>query len=189
MIKLVVGLGNPGAEYEKTRHNAGFLFVDALQAKYGGNWLLEDKFKGFVCRVQLGGSNIMLLKPSLFMNRSGYSVSKLVGFYKILPEELLVVHDELDFDAGIVKLKTGGGHAGHNGLRDIMVSLSGNEFHRLRIGIGRPLSGKSVSNYVLSVPSMEGKIAIDNAIDGAISYVEQLVIADIETVKNKINSL
>lgn len=189
MIRLVVGLGNPGVEYEKTRHNAGFLFVDALQAKYGGNWLFEDKFKGFVCRISLGTCAVLLLKPGLFMNRSGQSVAKLLGFYKIFPEELLVVHDELDFCSGVVKLKTGGGHAGHNGLRDIITCLGRRDFHRLRLGIGRPSLGKSVAGYVLSVPPTEDRVAINNAIDSVLVHVDQLVAGDIEIVRNKINSL
>jgi len=150
VLKVVVGLGNPGAKYEKTRHNVGFLFLDHLAQKLGATWSMDKRFHGLVSQSVLGGNRIYLLKPQTFMNRSGSSVVVMMQFYKLKVDELLVVHDELDFDVGMVKLKQGGGHAGHNGLRDIIAHLGSNDFSRIRLGIGRPLSGRSVSDYVLS---------------------------------------
>ncbi len=153
MIKLVVGLGNPGQQYEKTRHNAGFLFLEQLAYELGCSWTRESKFHGLWASCSIAAQKIILLKPTTFMNHSGQSVGAVTRYHKIEPSEILVVHDELDFEVGVVKLKKGGGHAGHNGLRDIIAHLNSNDFHRLRIGIGRPLAGKSVADYVLSVPS------------------------------------
>jgi len=150
VIKLFVGLGNPGNKYSKTRHNAGFLLLDELAKNEGVAFSRQSRFFGDVAELSMGGERLYLLKPGTFMNRSGQSVSSLMKYYKILPEEILVVHDELDFDVGVVKLKTGGGHGGHNGLRDIIASIGVKDFKRLRIGIGRPGSGKVVADYVLS---------------------------------------
>jgi PTH1 family peptidyl-tRNA hydrolase len=150
MLKLIVGLGNPGQQYEKTRHNAGFLFLDHLVASFGGEWRFESRFEGLVARCNIGGQKILLLKPVVFMNKSGASVGKIVRYYNIGLDEILVVHDELDFDAGDARLKLNGGHAGHNGLKDVIAHLNNKDFWRLRIGIGRPASDKSVADYVLS---------------------------------------
>jgi len=152
MIKLIVGLGNPGRQYEKTRHNAGFLFLDTLADQLGCTWVNESKFQGIFTQGKIANTPVMLLKPDTFMNRSGQSVGKIARYYKLQPEEILVVHDELDFNPGIVKLKKDGGHAGHNGLRDIIAHLNSNQFYRLRIGIGRPAAGKFVAVFVLSSP-------------------------------------
>lgn len=178
MIKLIVGLGNPGRQYEKTRHNAGFLFLDALASKFGCPWINESRFQGVVSECHLSTGKVMLLKPETFMNRSGQSVGKIARYYKLMPEEILVVHDELDFDAGVVKLKRDGGHAGHNGLRDIMAHLGSRGFYRLRVGIGRPAVGKVVADYVLSIPSKNEWTLIDSAIDLGISYIDRLVAGD-----------
>lgn len=147
-IDLIVGLGNPGSKYEQTRHNAGFWFVEEIARLKGAHFRPEAKFSGDVCKVVLEGRDIWLLKPNTFMNLSGQSVNKLASFYKIPKDNILVAHDELDLDPGVVRLKTGGGHGGHNGLRDIINHL-GKEFQRLRIGIGHPGSRDDVVDYVL----------------------------------------
>ncbi|SJM95379.1 peptidyl-tRNA hydrolase [Crenothrix polyspora] len=188
MIKLMVGLGNPGRQYEKTRHNAGFLFLDRLASECGGIWLKDARFQALFAEGSLAASKIMLLKPETFMNRSGYSVGKVARYYKLLPEEILVVHDELDFDVGVVKLKKDGGHAGHNGLRDIIAQLGSKDFYRLRIGIGRPAPGKVVADFVLSEPSKSQWAAIDVAFDAVIGFVPELVAGNLSAVMNKINT-
>ncbi|BCG65656.1 MAG: peptidyl-tRNA hydrolase, PTH1 family [Methyloprofundus sp.] len=149
MIKLIVGLGNPGQKYTKNRHNAGFLLLDGL-ARDSGGFSQQARFFGCLAEMSTKSGKLYLLKPATFMNRSGQSVSAVMKYFKILPEEVLVVHDELDFDVGVVKLKKGGGHGGHNGLRDIITSMGQKNFLRLRIGIGRPRAGKAVADYVLS---------------------------------------
>ncbi|MGZ8225083.1 MAG: aminoacyl-tRNA hydrolase [Methylovulum sp.] len=185
MLKLVVGLGNPGRQYEKTRHNVGFLFLDRLAADVGLCWARQSRFDGFVA---VSNAQILFLKPDTFMNRSGCSVGKLVRYYKILPEEVLVVHDELDFNVGVVKLKKGGGHAGHNGLRDIIANLGSGEFYRLRVGIGRPVSGKSVSDYVLSAPPASEMELLSVAFDLSIGLFDQMVVGDMAAAMNKLNA-
>ena len=157
MLKLIVGLGNPGRKYEKTRHNAGFWFLEGLVSESGAAWMHESKFQGELSNIQMHGQQVMLLKPDTYMNRSGESVGKLVRYYKIQPEEVLVVHDELDFEVGVVRLKVGGGHAGHNGLKDIMAHLGSKNFCRLRLGIGGVDGRLAVSDYVLSEPSKDEK--------------------------------
>ena len=189
MIKLIVGLGNPGRQYEKTRHNAGFLFLDALAIELGCAWVNESRFQGLFAEGSVASGKVMLLKPDTFMNRSGLSVGKVARYYKLLPEEILVVHDELDFNPGIVKLKKDGGHAGHNGLRDIIAHLGAKEFYRLRLGIGRPPAGKVVADFVLSSPSKpEWELLID-AFDYGRSFVGQMVAGDISAAMNKLNTV
>jgi len=188
MIKLIVGLGNPGRQYEKTRHNAGFLFLDKLLAESSGVWALESRFQGLFAECGVGGGRVMLLKPDTFMNRSGQSVGKVARYYKLLPEEILVVHDELDFDVGVVRLKKDGGHAGHNGLRDIIAHLGSKEFYRLRIGIGRPAAGKVVADYVLSMPSKSELQLLSEAFDVSYGFVNQMVAGDVSVVMNKLNA-
>ncbi|MDO9105045.1 MAG: aminoacyl-tRNA hydrolase [Methylovulum sp.] len=188
MIKLIVGLGNPGRQYEKTRHNAGFLFLDKLLAETGGSWSTEVKFQGLFAEIGVSGGKVLLLKPETFMNRSGQSVGKVARYYKLLPEEILVVHDELDFDVGVMKLKKGGGHAGHNGLRDIIAHMGSNEFYRLRIGIGRPDPGKSVADYVLSAPSKIESQALESVVGERLVFVGQMVSGDMAVVMNKLNA-
>ena len=188
MIKLVVGLGNPGRQYEKTRHNAGFLFLDVLVDSLGCSWVRESKFQGMFSSCSVSGQKLMLLKPETYMNRSGNSVGKVVSFFKLLPEQVLVVHDELDFDVGVVKLKKGGGHAGHNGLRDIIEHLGTNEFYRLRIGIGRPLGGKKIADFVLSVPSGIEMEKLMGSVNLGKEFVDQMVQGDMALVMNKLNA-
>ena len=188
MIKLIVGLGNPGQQYEKTRHNAGFLFLDSLAAEQSSAWSNKSEFQGLLSECKIANEKVLLLKPQTFMNRSGQSVGKVARYYKILPEEILVVHDELDFNAGLVKLKLDGGHAGHNGLRDIITHLASKNFYRLRLGIGRPAGDMEVANYVLSAPSKSDWQLICTAIDTAKGYIEQIIIGDIGLVMNKLNT-
>lgn len=188
MIKLVVGLGNPGRQYEKTRHNAGFLFLDRLLTDANGDWVKESRFDGFLAEVTVANDKVLLLKPSTFMNRSGQAVGKIARYYKLMPDEILVVHDELDFDVGVVKLKKDGGHAGHNGLRDIIAHLGRRDFYRLRIGVGRPSVGEVVADFVLSSPSRREWVLMLAAFDFAASYVEQMIAGDMAVVMNKLNS-
>lgn len=188
MIKLIVGLGNPGRQYEETRHNAGFLFLDELVSGSSGAWTGESRFEGVLSEISVAGGRVMLLKPSTFMNRCGQAVGKVARYYKLAPEEILVVHDELDFDVGVVRLKKDGGHAGHNGLRDIIAHLGSKEFYRLRIGVGRPSAGKSVADFVLSVPSKAERELMFSAFDLARGYVGQIVAGDVSAVMNKLNS-
>ena len=189
MIKLIVGLGNPGRQYEKTRHNAGFLFLDALAQELDCIWSNESRFQGLFAEGNIANSKIMLLKPDTFMNRSGQSVGKITRYYKLLPEEILVVHDELDFNPGVVKLKKDGGHAGHNGLRDIIAHLGAKEFYRLRIGIGRPTAGKVVADFVLSSPSKQEWELLVSAFDLSRSFIDQMVAGDMAAVMSKLNYL
>lgn len=188
MIKLIVGLGNPGQQYEKTRHNAGFLFLDSLASERSCVWSKAAEFQGLMSEWYIAGEKVLLLKPQAFMNRSGQSVGKVARYYKLVPEEILVVHDELDFDVGVVKLKKDGGHAGHNGLRDIIAHLGAKDFYRLRIGIGRPVAGMVFADYVLSAPSKHDLQLIVAAIDQAKEFIDQIIAGDITVVMNKMNT-
>jgi peptidyl-tRNA hydrolase, PTH1 family len=163
-MKLVVGLGNPGREYEGTRHNAGFWWVDRIAERSGVSLRPESRFHGQAGKLVQTGKECWLLKPATFMNVSGRSVQSLAQFYKIEPVDVLVVHDELDLAPGDVKLKKGGGTAGHNGLKDISAHL-GPDFWRLRIGIGRPVDRAQMVNYVLNKPLREESMLIDEAIE------------------------
>ncbi len=175
MIKLFVGLGNPGPEYQDTRHNAGFWWLDAM-AKHLKVQLTVDKgYHGLVGRTALDGNPVWLLAPQTFMNLSGKSVSALARFFKILPNEILVIHDELDIGPGQVKLKLGGSHAGHNGLRDIHAQLGSSDYWRLRLGVGHPGNKDDVVNWVLKKPSLDDRIAIDQCIDRSIKAVPDLI--------------
>lgn len=187
MIKLIVGLGNPGLQYEKTRHNAGFLFLDYLVSSVGLAWGVESKFQGLVATGFVGGNKVIFLKPQTFMNRSGFSVAAVARFYKIAAEEILVVHDELDLSVGVVKLKKAGGHAGHNGLRDIIANLADNGFYRLRLGVGRPGAGKNVADYVLSNPSKQDDAEMRACFDLVEPYMEKLVAGEVNVVMNALN--
>lgn len=186
---LIVGLGNPGAKYEDTRHNAGFWFVEHLARDAGTRLKLEAKFHGEVGRVALAGHDVWLLKPSTFMNRSGQAVRAVAQFYRIEVTDILVAHDELDVPAGAMRVKQGGGHAGHNGLRDMIDQLGGNEFKRLRIGIGRPTTSGDVTDYVLGAPSKFDRSAIDQAIKEAAIFTPQLISGDIQKAMQHLHSL
>jgi peptidyl-tRNA hydrolase, PTH1 family len=176
-IRLIVGLGNFGAEYEATRHNAGYWLVDAIARRAGARFSSERKFHGDVARIRLAGHDVWLLKPTTYMNRSGQSVVALALFYKIVPTEILVVHDELDLPPGAIKLKRGGGTAGHNGLKDTQARLSTADFWRLRIGIGHPRSlqlEQDVADFVLHPPRRDEQAAIDEAVGRGEGIVELL---------------
>jgi peptidyl-tRNA hydrolase, PTH1 family len=188
MIRLIVGLGNPGQQYQKTRHNVGFLFLDELVSDLDEAWTSESRFQGWVAECHLAAKKVMLLKPQTFMNRSGQSVGMVARYYKLRPEEILVVHDELDFEVGVVRLKKNGGHAGHNGLRDIISHLGSKEFYRLRIGIGRPDMGKAVADYVLSNPSKKEWGLMGSAFDLSRRYLDQMAAGDMTAAMNKLNA-
>ena len=173
-IRLIVGLGNPGREYERTRHNAGFWWVDAIAAGRGAAWKRESRFSGHVAQVREDGAEFALLKPATYMNESGRSVSALLRFFKIEPGEMLVVHDELDLPPGVVKLKKGGGTGGHNGLADIAEALDTREFWRLRIGIGHPGHKDLVADYVLARARRAEQDAIDPALERSLGLLPRL---------------
>lgn len=188
-ISLVVGLGNPGAQYEPTRHNAGFWFLDRIAAQCGAPFRVESKFHGVVAKITIAGEAVWLLKPSTFMNRSGQAVAALASYYKIPVEAILVAHDELDLPPGQVRLKQGGGHAGHNGLRDI-IAHQGKEFYRLRIGIGRPAqSGRPVTDYVLGNPSGVDRAAIEEILDDSERSLEKIVAGEMQQAMNRLHSI
>ena len=189
-IRLIVGLGNPGSEYEGTRHNAGAFFVEALAQQSSTALRHESKFFGSTARIQFAGYDLRLLIPSTFMNRSGRAVAAMATFFRIDSEQILVAHDELDIAPGLARFKQGGGHGGHNGLRDIIPALSGNNnFHRLRIGIGHPGHASKVSGYVLSRPSNTERQALDSIIDEAIRALPLLLAGDAVKAKTQLHSL
>lgn len=187
-IKLIVGLGNPGQKYDGTRHNAGFWAVDAIAATLGGHWTEERKFKGAVTRVMVDGVDLRLLRPDTFMNRSGQSVGPLAQFFKIAPEEILVIHDELDLPPGRMRLKCGGGHGGHNGLKDIQAALGSADFWRLRIGVGHPGHRDAVVGYVLTNPPPEERRLIEDVVIEVRHLAPKLVHADDAALMQAINS-
>jgi len=175
VLQLVVGLGNPGVGYAETRHNAGFWLLDRLATQTGAMLRPEPRYKGECARVSIAGQTLWLLKPQTFMNRSGQAITPLLAFYKIPPTAMLVVHDDLDLPAGVVRLKQGGGHGGHNGLRDTMRQLGRNDFLRLRIGIGHPGVGGDVVAYVLERPPLSERQSIETALDAVMPVFPQIV--------------
>ena len=162
-IRLIVGLGNPGADYVATRHNAGFWLIDEFAHERGLSFRLEKRYNAEECRLRAPDADVYLLKPQAFMNRSGQAVAALARYYRIAPPQVLVMHDELDLPPGTNRIKHGGGHGGHNGLRDVISHLGSNEFFRIRIGIGHPGDSRQVTNYVLHRPSAEDQAAIEAA--------------------------
>ncbi|EKN3360382.1 aminoacyl-tRNA hydrolase [Yersinia ruckeri] len=188
-IKLIVGLANPGAEYAQTRHNAGAWFVDRLAESNNQSLKEESKFYGYTARLNLAGQDVRLLVPSTFMNLSGKAVSAIASFYRILPEEILVAHDELDIPPGVAKLKLGGGNGGHNGLKDIQSQLGNNpNFYRLRIGIGHPGDKSKVTGFVLGKPPASEQALIDETIDEAIRCTDVLLKEDVTKAMNRLHS-
>lgn len=187
-VGLIVGLGNPGAEYTRTRHNAGFWWVDMLAERAGAKFRTESRFKGETARASIGGCTVWLLKPATFMNDSGQSVGACASYYKIAPAEMLVAHDELSLPAGRLALKRGGGHAGHNGLRDI-TRHCGSDFARARIGIGRPREGRDVARYVLNSPPGTERELIETAIGAGLDTIELIVSGDLEKAGTAIAKL
>ncbi|HOV18987.1 MAG TPA: aminoacyl-tRNA hydrolase [Ottowia sp.] len=188
MIKLFVGLGNPGPEYAATRHNAGFWWIDQLARRLNVSLTLERAYKGRVARANVAGQSVWLLEPQTFMNLSGQSVSALARFFKIAPDEILVAHDELDLPAGEAKLKFGGGHAGHNGLRDIHAQLGTGDYWRLRLGIGHPGARHEVVGWVLQRPPLDEQIAIEQAADRAAAAFELLAAGDMNAATQRIHT-
>jgi len=184
-IRLIVGLGNPGAQYEKTRHNAGFWLIDRIAADLRVDFALEKAFSGHVAKTKLNGEPLTLLKPMTYMNRSGQAVGALARFYKLPVESVLVLHDELDLAPGQVKLKRGGGHAGHNGLKDIQAALGSPDFWRLRLGIGHPRTlglAQAVVDFVLQRPRRDEEDAIDAALNRCCIQMPRLLAGDIDHV-------
>jgi peptidyl-tRNA hydrolase, PTH1 family len=177
-IRLIVGLGNPGSQYEKTRHNVGFWLVNTLAEKYSGSFKNEPKFKGFLGVITILDHEYKLFMPMTFMNLSGEAVRKIASFYKIPAEAILVIHDELDFLPGVVRLKKGGGANSHNGVQNIIDQLGSNNFWRLRIGIGKPSFKEDMANYVTSSPNKSETKQIHNAVDQAIEVIPDLVLGD-----------
>ena len=182
--RLVVGLGNPGAEYEDNRHNLGFWFIDRLAQDLKVSLAPQGKFFGHVGRL----GDLWLLKPTTFMNRSGQAVVVLARFYKIMPDEILVVHDELDLQPGVIRLKQGGGNGGHNGLKDIQAHLTTPDFWRLRLGIGHPGERNEVVNYVLKAPRREEQELIDPAIDRCLLAWSKLGAGDYEAAQRQLHT-
>ena len=180
MIRIFVGLGNPGPEYQHTRHNAGFWWTDALARELGVKLVAERAYQGLVARADTAAGPVWLLQPMTFMNRSGASVAPLARFFKIAPEQILVVHDELDLQPGQAKLKLGGSAAGHNGLKDIHGLLGTLDFWRLRLGIGHPGVKAEVANYVLKKPSADDRSAIDKAIAQSLEAWRLLVSGEMD---------
>jgi PTH1 family peptidyl-tRNA hydrolase len=186
-LKLIVGLGNPGAEYARTRHNAGFWLVDELARRHGGTLRHEGKHQGELARVRIGGEEIWLLKPMTFMNRSGGPVSSVLNFYKVVPAQMLVAHDEIDLPSGTVRLKDAGGHGGHNGLRDI-IAAQGDGFWRLRIGVGHPGTAKDVVDFVLTHAGKDEQRTIDETIGMGADAIEEMLRAGAQIAMNKLHA-
>jgi len=188
-IKLIVGLGNPGPQHERNRHNAGVIFLHHLCKAYGNNLRGEAKFFGEFSSIFIEGADIKLLFPTTFMNNSGKSVATVCNFFKLAPENLLVAYDEIDFDVGITRFKDGGGHGGHNGVRDIINALGGkSDFFRLRIGVGHPGHKSMVANYVLNDPSRAEADAIMSNIEDAIRILPTAINGNWEEAMRVLHS-
>lgn len=187
-IQLIAGLGNPGAEYAETRHNVGFWLVDALAVDAGARFKHEGKFAGEVAKASVQDSACWLLKPVTFMNRSGQAVAALANFYKIPPQGVLVVHDELDLLPGDVRLKQGGGHGGHNGLKSIIASLGTPDFMRLRFGIGHPGDRNLVTNFVLHAPGRDERELIEQRFGDVLAVLPWVVSGDQARAMNQLHS-
>ncbi|MEO7335170.1 MAG: aminoacyl-tRNA hydrolase [Caldimonas sp.] len=188
MIRLLAGLGNPGTEYESTRHNAGFWFVDEAARQFRATLVPERSYSGLVARISRPEGPLWLLEPMTFMNLSGKSVAALARFFKIAPEEILVVHDELDLMPGQAKLKLGGSAAGHNGLKDIEAQIGSSGFWRLRLGIGHPGVKSEVVNYVLRKPPADQRDAIGKSIELALSGLDLMLAGEMERAMMKIHA-
>ena len=187
-LKLIVGLGNPGPEYARTRHNAGFWLVDELARRHGGAFRFEGKHQAELARIRIGGEEVWLAKPMTFMNRSGGPVSSVLGFYKIAPAQMLVAHDEIDLPSGAVRLKEAGGHGGHNGLRDL-IAAQGDGFWRLRIGVGHPGTKNEVVDFVLTRASAGEQQEIDESVRAGADAIEQMLRSGAQIAMNKLHSL
>ncbi len=187
-ISLIAGLGNPGPDYEATRHNVGYWFVNELCSQYNLKLKLESRFKGEVGSTNINGTPVWVFRPSTFMNESGESIGPLMRYFGIEPEALLVVHDDLDLESGIVRLKNGGGHGGHNGLRDLIKHLGSANFCRLRIGISHPGNPDAVTNYVLHRPPVKERSEILSSIEYSIGFIGQIVKGNHAFVMNDLHA-
>jgi PTH1 family peptidyl-tRNA hydrolase len=187
-IKLIVGLGNPGPRYQSTRHSVGYWLVDTVAARYGGQFRLESRFHGLLCRISVCGRDVRLLKPTTFMNQSGQSLIAAIRYFDIPLDQVLVAHDELDLPVGILRLKQGGGHAGHNGLRDVINVLGTRDFWRLRIGIDHPGDRGQVVNYVLSRASRDDEERIRNALDEAWPRLADAIAGEFQRAMSRLHS-
>ena len=188
-IQLIVGLGNPGPEYDQTRHNAGALFVERLAEQQRVSLSLDKKYFGLVGKFSHQGRDVRLLIPTTYMNRSGQAVAALANFFRIPIEAILVAHDELDMPPGVAKLKQGGGHGGHNGLRDIIAQLGNqNNFHRLRLGIGHPGHASLVSSFVLGRAPRSEQELLDKSIDNALGVLPEMLAGDWTKAMQKLHS-
>lgn len=188
-IELIVGLGNPGAKYDQTRHNAGAEYVEQLASKLLVDLVAEKKYSARHAKAQFEGQTIHLLIPLTYMNLSGSSVAALANFYKIIPQNILIAHDELDINPGTARFKKGGGHGGHNGLRDIISKLANNrDFYRLRLGIGHPGNGRDVANFVLNKAPLTEQKMLQLAIDEALTHTAQAVKGDWNIAMNKLHT-
>lgn len=185
-MKVIVGLGNPGSEYAKTKHNVGFMFIDAMAEKLGvSEW--RDKFEAKIAETRIGSEKVLLVKPMTYMNESGQAVGSIMSFYKLLPEDLIVVHDDMDIPAGTIRIRKKGSAGGHNGIKSILAHVGDEHFARVRIGIGRPLTGWTVVNHVLAPFSNEDAPRIDEAIKYLEPAVECIINDDVDMAMNKFN--
>lgn len=187
-LRLIVGLGNPGADYDRTRHNAGFWFVDALAERANARWGIDSKLHGEIAKAEVAGHTLWLLKPSTFMNASGRSVAAALRYWKIEPSECLVAHDELDLAPGTARLKFDGGHGGQNGLRDIAAHLGHGKYHRLRVGIGHPGDKNKVTPWVLGRPGRDDEAAIREAIDDALRVLPLALAGDFNEAMKRLHT-
>ncbi|HIL94144.1 MAG TPA: aminoacyl-tRNA hydrolase [Cycloclasticus sp.] len=188
MISLIVGLGNPGDEYKKTRHNAGFLLLDALAESRAATFSYDVKFKADIAKCLIGGKSVRLVKPQTFMNKSGLSVSACAHYFNVPVGQIMVVHDELDLDPGVIRFKCGGGHGGHNGLRDIASHMSSKDFYRLRVGIGHPGDRNKVSNYVLRAPNRGDRELIMNAVAQGVDEMPNICKGELQTAMQRLHT-
>ena len=186
-ISLIVGLGNPGTGHAGTRHNAGYWFLEVLARRYPLEFRLEARFKGVFAELPIGGRKLRLLRPNTFMNLSGESVAPLARYFDVAPEQILVVHDDLDLPPGVARIKNGGGHAGHNGLRSLFSDLGSREFMRLRLGIGHPGNSDEVTDYVLRIPSAQDRELILDAVQRSAGLFEDMVAGDWGFVMNELH--
>jgi PTH1 family peptidyl-tRNA hydrolase len=186
-LKLIVGLGNPGAEYALTRHNAGWWFVDALAARAGASWRSESRRHGDLARARIGDTELWLLKPTDYMNRSGAAVASVAGFYRLPPEQILVVHDDIDLLPGIARLKHSGGHGGHNGVRDVIAHI-GADFWRLRLGVGHPGARDLVIDAVLDRPTASEQRDIDDSMQRALDAVSRMLTEGAQKAMHRLHS-
>lgn len=188
VIKLIVGLGNPGSQYEQTRHNAGAQLLELIARRFNAPLKADSKFHGELARTTIAGEDVRLIFPTDYMNCSGTSVAALTKFYKIQVDEILVIHDELDIPPGTIKLKQGGGHGGHNGLRDIISKLGNQKnFYRLRVGIGHPGNAKEVTNFVLGKAPAKEQAMIEASLDAGLAAIEKIVSGDMQKVMNELH--